>query len=119
MKILFVFLGGGLGSLVRYGLQYYLPNSHMISLPTLAANLISCFLLGYLAGIKMRASISDDTYLLLATGFCGGFSTFSTLMLENWQAVRMGKMGITLLYLLISLILGYCSLVLGYFLSLK
>lgn len=119
MKIWFVFLGGGLGSLARFGFQYYLPNAHSLSVPTLSANLISCLILGYLAGLKMKLQISEDAYLLIATGFCGGFSTFSTLMLENWQAFRMGKIGIALLYSFLSLGLGFLSLVMGYFLSNK
>lgn len=119
MKIWFVFLGGGLGSLLRFGFQYYLPNTHSLSIPTLSANIVSCLILGYLAGLKMRLQISDDAYLLLATGFCGGFSTFSTLILENWQAIRIGKMGIALLYSFFSLTLGFLSLVIGYFLSNK
>jgi len=119
MKIWFVFLGGGLGSLVRFGFQYYLPHSHILSIPTLSANIISCLILGYLAGLKMRLQISDDAYLFLATGFCGGFSTFSTLILENWQAYSIGKIGIAFLYSFFSLGLGFLSFVAGYFLSNK
>jgi CrcB protein len=67
----------------------------------------------------MRLQISDDAYLFLATGFCGGFSTFSTLILENWQAYRIGKIGIAFLYSFFSLGLGFLSFVAGYFLSNK
>ena len=119
MNIWFVFLGGGLGSLVRYGFTYYLPNASNFSIPTLSANILSCLILGYLAGLKMRANLSDSSYLILATGFCGGFSTFSTLILENWQAVRIGNIGIAFLYSFLSLSLGFLALFLGYFLSQK
>lgn len=119
MKFWIVFLGGGIGSIIRFGFQYYMPNTNSLSVPTLSANILSCLILGYLAGLKMRAQISDESYLLLATGFCGGFSTFSTLVLENWQAIRIGKIGIALFYALLSLTLGFLSLIFGYFLSQK
>jgi CrcB protein len=119
MKIWFVFLGGGLGSLARFAFQYYLPNASHFSIPTLSANILSCFILGYLAGLKMRANLSDSSYLILATGFCGGFSTFSTFMLENWQAIRIGNVGVALVYSFLSLALGFLALLLGYFFSQK
>lgn len=119
MKIWFVFFGGGLGSLARFGFQYYLPNASNFSVPTLSANILSCLILGYLAGLKMRANLSDSSYLILATGFCGGFSTFSTFILENWQAMRIGNIGIALIYSFLSLALGFLALLLGYFLSQK
>jgi CrcB protein len=119
MKIWLVFLGGGIGSIFRFGFQYYMPNTNSLSVPTLSANILSCVILGYLAGLKMNTQISSECYLLLATGFCGGFSTFSTLLLENWQAIRNGNIGIALLYTSLSLILGLLSLIFGYFLSQK
>jgi CrcB protein len=119
VKIWFVFLGGGLGSLARFGFQYYLPNASNFSMPTMSANILSCFILGYLAGLKMRANLSDGSYLILATGFCGGFSTFSTFMLENWQSIRIGNIGVALVYSFLSLALGFLALLLGYFFSQK
>ena len=114
MKIWFVFLGGGLGSLARFGFQYYLPNASNFSIPTLSANILSCLILGYLAGLKMRANLSDSSYLILATGFCGGFTTFSTFSLENIQFIQNQNYNLALLYTISSIFIGFIGVLIGF-----
>lgn len=93
MNWLAVFIGGGAGSLTRYGInqlfEKYFPSP--FPLATLVTNLISCIVLGLIFGMGERhLSLSPATKLLLITGFCGGLSTFSTFTSEtfilHWQS---------------------------------
>ena len=83
--LLLVFLGGGLGSSLRYGLGKYL-NSAATGFPygTFAVNIIGSLLVGTILVIAAKNdSISQNTMLLIDTGFCGGFTTFSAFFYEN------------------------------------
>ena len=78
--ILLVFLGGGFGSSLRYLLGKYL-NSDITGIPygTFAANLLGSLLIGVILGLSAKENVlTQNQTLLLATGFCGGFTTFST-----------------------------------------
>ena len=87
-----VFIGGGLGSLVRYGISLLFAGS-VSSYPwaTFWANLAASFILGLLLGLNAQQFLSGPTRLLLMTGFCGGFSTFSTFSGENLQLLTEGN----------------------------
>ncbi|MEL7159799.1 MAG: CrcB family protein [Bacteroidota bacterium] len=110
MNWLFVFLGGGLGSLARYGLALALPAADFSrgELPwfTLITNFLACLLLGVLLGYVSRDLLSRPGQLLLVTGFCGGFSTFSTFAAEAWLLGEEGYPAAALLYVCLSLLLG-------------
>jgi len=97
-NFILVFAGGGLGSLCRYGISRlmltFTPN---FPTGTLIANILSCILLGYLFGVAIKAGISDPAKLLWMTGFCGGFSTFSTFSLETFALLESGQIGYGLL----------------------
>ncbi len=86
---LLVGLGGALGSMARYGLQ----SSYNPGYPygTLAANLLGCLLIGLLGGWLGRSADTDKA-LLLMTGFCGGFTTFSSFTLESLHLLRDGRL---------------------------
>lgn len=105
-----VFIGGGAGSMARYGIFLLLRPWHAhFPWATLAANALACLLLGMLLG----AQASDWRRLLLATGFCGGFSTFSTFTAESWALWQQGQAGAALANMAGSLALCAVCLLLG------
>lgn len=86
-KLLLVFLGGGIGSVLRYVLQLWLNSSGADrpawSWGTLAANVAGCAVAGALAGLaSTRLALNEHARLLLAVGILGGFTTFSAFAAE-------------------------------------
>ena len=80
-----------LGGLSRYGLSLATQSISAFSLPwgTLASNLAGCLAIGVIAGIGGRSELlSTEMRLLLATGFCGGFTTMSSFVYELGQFVQ-------------------------------
>lgn len=113
-NVLAVFVGGGLGSLCRYGMGLLLPSSSAtFPFATLVANVCACFVLGYLTDYLLRDNLSDHWKLLLGTGFCGGFSTFSTFSKETLELSQGGLTLWALVYLVLSLVLGVLAVFLG------
>ena len=109
MNILFVFLGSGMGGVCRWALSGWLNGQHPYG--TLLCNILGCFVLGLLT----RLSPGDaQMKLLLTTGFCGGFTTFSTFMNESLFMLRGGQLFVALAYMAISLVLGLACAWLGY-----
>ncbi|MCB0546282.1 MAG: fluoride efflux transporter CrcB [Phaeodactylibacter sp.] len=93
-----VFLGGGLGSTCRYGIAHLLAQYKLtFPLATLLANVLSCILLGWLVGLSLRGQANDTSKFLVMTGFCGGFSTFSTFTNETFSLLQSGHIGLGLL----------------------
>ena len=110
MSYLAIFFGGGLGSLTRFGLsRWAILAGKEVMWGTLAANTIACLVLGYLAFSVTDDNYSANTRLLLATGFCGGFSTFSTFSLEAFMLLQTGRTGLAILYVGLSLLLGLAA----------
>ena len=74
---------------------------------TFAVNLIGCFFIGVIFSLAAKnAQGSDDMKLLLATGFCGGFTTFSAFAIENMELFKSGNNLTALTYILLSVTLG-------------
>ncbi|MBX2903810.1 MAG: fluoride efflux transporter CrcB [Chitinophagales bacterium] len=86
MKFLLVFVGGGLGSVVRYLLHLLVPVVGSIPVATLAANILASFVIG--VGVQC-IPLQHHLRLLLLTGFCGGLSTFSAFSLESFNLLSM------------------------------
>ena len=90
-KFLFVFLGSGIGGVIRYGISLAFAPASLVKFPwaTLIANLIAAFLVGLFYSIAAQKTWLDKNYLLLlTTGLCGGLSTFSAFSYETmklWQ----------------------------------
>ncbi|MBK9337973.1 MAG: CrcB family protein [Lewinellaceae bacterium] len=92
-----VFLGGGGGSVCRYAVWLALrPWTDKFPWATFAANALACLLLGALLGRQAQGLLSDQHRLLLVTGFCGGFSTYSTFTSETWGLWQSGNMSAVL-----------------------
>lgn len=103
MNGLMVAIGGGMGALARYGLSL-LPISRQFPLATLLTNFLGAFLIGLIAAQAGR--MSPKSVLLLKTGVCGGFTTFSTFSLETVTLLQNGRYGLGVLYVILSL--GCC-----------
>jgi CrcB protein len=99
--IVAVFIGGGLGSLARYGMSILLTKPFATGFPyaTLASNTISSLLIGLLAGSQLlgKDAASNLWKPLMAIGFCGGFSTFSAFSLETIELAKNSMMSQALL----------------------
>jgi len=112
-----VFVGGGAGSLLRYFLaKHFNPitdGQMMFPYGTFMANIVSCFVLGILINKHLNGQLSDYTKFLLAVGFCGGFSTFSTFGYEVLLYIQKGQLMTGLLYTSLSLVLGVLAIGLG------
>lgn len=114
IKFLLVFLGGGAGSLLRYGLALWLgPVQGRFPWATLAANALACFILGWVGALALQYRLSEEQRLLLATGLCGGFSTFSTFTAESWRLYEQGNLAFLLLNVFMNLAVCMLCLLLG------
>lgn len=118
-QALLVFVGGGLGSVARYLLGKWLNNLETdIPYGTMLSNVLGSLLIGFVLGyLSKTSSVSETQTLLIATGFCGGFTTFSTFAYENHLFLKNGDYFSFLPYTLGSLIIGFSAVFLGLYLS--
>ncbi len=118
-QLLLVFLGGGIGSCLRYLIgKYTSQNFNSFILGTFTANILGCLIIGIVLGITVRGNYINQNYaLLLTAGFCGGFTTFSTFSAENYNLLKSGDLFQLALYTVASLVLGIAAVALGYWLS--
>lgn len=118
-NFLLVGLGGGIGSMLRYGASVLLP-AKSFPYSTLAVNITGSFIIGLVFAFSIREEGLSDTWkLFLAAGICGGFTTFSAFSLENMGLLQSGRYGTALAYTGLSLVLGFAATFLGYALLMK
>lgn len=115
---LLVFFGGGIGSLLRYIISKALNGyfQHFF-LGTFLVNSIGCLLIGLILGLFVKGSFSENQILLFATGFCGGFTTFSTFAFEKHSLLDAGELLYFSFYTLSSILIGILAVALGLWLS--
>ena len=117
-SFILVFLGGGLGSGLRY-LVAITMNQYSKVLPfgTFTVNMIGCLLIGLVLGYAQKENtLTSNQTLLLATGFCGGFTTFSAFASENLELIRNGELFNFSIYAIGSVFLGIVLILIGYLL---
>lgn len=106
MNVLYVFLGGGIGALMRFGLTHLVHKfpKPVFPIATLASNLIASFLVGFflVMMMKMKPANAEAFQAFWIIGICGGFSTFSTFAKENLELMERGQWFIAVLNILIS-----------------
>lgn len=117
---LFVALGGALGAMARFGLNVFLQRDVEFPWGTLSANLIGCFVMGLVAQLIAstawfnEAGIIPDQYrLLFAVGFCGSFTTLSSMVLELNTMIQKNELFYSFSYLVGTLVGGFACFYLG------
>lgn len=107
--ILLIWMGGGIGSVLRYLMQVGIAKISNVSFPvgTLLVNILGCFAIGLLYGLSERyAWMTIEWRLFFVTGLCGGFTTFSGFSYENLSLLRQGDYMYFVLYIFFSIALG-------------
>lgn len=121
LNILVVFIGSGTGGAARYLIGKLIKsNITPSSFPweTFTVNILGCFIIGILYGISADSQwLSPRLKLLLAVGFCGGFTTFSTFANENYLLLNNSNLLSFAIYTTASIVTGILAVALGYYLT--
>ena len=117
-QLLLVFIGGGFGSVFRYLLGKYLNSTESgIPFGTFVANIFGSLLIGVILGLAAKnETLSQSQTLLLATGFCGGFTTFSTFAYENHVFLKNGDFTLFAFYTIVSFVVAFLAVFAGMYL---
>jgi len=110
IKFINLVIGGAVGTVARYLLAGFVYRLVGTSFPygTLIVNVSGCFILGILASLADKKFIlGPDARILLMIGFCGAFTTFSTLIFESDNLVRNGQVIKAFSNILVSVVLGF------------
>lgn len=116
-NLILVLLGGGFGSIARYLISYFFSKNNVTHFPwaTFIANTVGCLIIGLLFGYIQKNNLQNESLkLLLITGFCGGFTTFSTFSLENIQFIQNQNYNLALIYTLTSVLVGFITVIIGF-----
>lgn len=117
-NLVLVFIGGGFGSVLRYLLGKWLNNTNDgIPYGTFAANVLGSLIIGFILGYAAKSDVINQNHtLLLATGFCGGFTTFSSFAYENHLFLKSGDFMSFALYTIASFVVGFLAVFSGMYL---
>lgn len=118
-SILLVIIGSAVGGAARYALSIYVQAKNNLNFPiaTFIVNVLGCLAIGIVYSITARNDQSFPAIkLLLVTGFCGGFTTFSAFAFENLELFKTGQYLTALIYIILSVVLGILAVFLGAYL---
>ena len=117
-QVFLVFIGGGVGSVARYLLGKVLNNpTDGIPFGTFLANILGSLLIGFILGLAVENdALTENHTLLLATGFAGGFTTFSTFAYENHVLLKSGDFMNFAIYTIASFVVGFLAVFFGMYL---
>ena len=114
-QLLLIFIGGGLGSLTRFSISKFIQENIEKTFPfgTLGVNVLASIVLGIFVGMVEVKSLTNPNYkALIAIGFCGGFSTFSTFSNDTLQLIQnnriLARSGVPIISILIVTARGHC-----------
>ncbi len=118
ITVALVFVGGAVGSPLRYLTDRFIQSRHRIRFPfgTLAVNLVGCLILGVVAGGVAKSGWSSNAQALIGTGFCGGLTTFSTFSVETLELFTQKLTARALAYVALSVGAGIALAALGWWL---
>ncbi|MVZ64546.1 fluoride efflux transporter CrcB [Sphingobacterium sp. DK4209] len=108
-EALIIGIGGAVGSILRYSTGHFIAKQFPNTIPTgtLFVNIIGCLIIGLLIGFFDKYQLINNQWkLLLITGFCGGFTTFSSFAAENLNLINNNQVIQALLYIVLSVLLG-------------
>ncbi|MCX5571186.1 CrcB family protein [Kaistia sp. K-TC2] len=114
--VILVFVGGAIGAMAREFLMLGVPDlSDGFPMAILVANVVAAFLLGLVTGLHKRRAVSDDVNTMVGTGIMGGLSTFSSFVYGSFvlMSASASAAAVAIVYLLVSLVLGYGAVRLG------
>ncbi len=119
IKLLYVGLGGFLGSVARYLLAGYVQKGHGLNFPwgTLVVNAIGCFLIGLLGHILQAKHSNSEIWLFLIVGILGGFTTFSAFGYETFNLFKNAQLTLALLNIGLQIVVCLGAVWLGYVVS--
>ncbi len=115
-NILLIAIGGAIGSVSRYGCQKWIYQLYPNPFPlgTLVVNILGSLLIGLFFGFSEKGNImSPEWRLFLTTGFCGGYTTFSTFSFETLALLKEGNYSYALMYIILSVLFGLMAVWLG------
>lgn len=107
--------GGAVGSAMRFLVSKFAGHFFSGTFPagTFIANIVGCFVIGILTGLVSSNVVSPQMKLLLVTGFCGGFTTFSSFANESLSLMSGGEIALAILYITLSVAIGLFATFVG------
>jgi CrcB protein len=114
--LLLIGTGSFIGGVLRYSISQFVQTKFLSAFPfgTFAVNIIGCFAIGMVFALSEKTNMSPEMRLFLATGICGGFTTFSAFSNETFSLMRDGQLFYASAYITSSVLFGLLATFIGY-----